>query len=194
MLKEISDEELWRNIKSYNSQSDFNELYNRYWEKLYTNAFFKLKDRDASANIVQDIFVMIWRRKDFLDIECMETYLGCAVRYGVLREQKRTKKAKTILVENELFPSPVFSNDASVELIYKGLEQKVEKELDKLPKRCKEIFLLSRKSQLSSSEIAAIFNISNRTVDNQITIALSHLRMCIKDIVTYMIILGSLFI
>lgn len=193
MLKEISDQQLWLNIKNGNSQEDFIELYHRYWEKLYTNAFYKLKDRDASANIVQDIFVTLWRRREFLNIECVPTYLGCAVKYSIFRELRKRKKEKSLLTGNISLLSPVAANDGSYELTYKSLEQQVEKELNKLPRRCKEIFLLSRQNQLTSSEIASFFNISKRTVDNQITLALAHLRVSIKDIITFFIVLSGLF-
>lgn len=191
MLNVISDEQLWLNIKCEGSLADFNELYNRYWEKLYTNAFYYLKDQDLSANVVQDIFVTIWRRRKFLTIECMRTYLGCAVKYAVFRELKKTKRKRSIPFENITTLSNGAINNVDAQITYRYLEAEVEKELDKLPKRCKEIFLLSRWDQLTSNEIADYLNISKRTVDNQITLALKHLRLNVKDIITLTVVITN---
>lgn len=193
MLSELTDQQIWGNIKNNDSEADFNELYNRYWEKLYLNAFHRLRDNDAAANIVQDIFVTLWRRRKFLSIDCMQTYLGCAVRYGVFREFKKGKLKKAVLYEDISVLQKADVHDNGYELIYKNLELKVYNELNKLPQRCKEIFLLSRMEQLSSTEIAEHFNISKRTVDNQITLALKHLRLSLKDIIAGFIIFFLLF-
>jgi RNA polymerase sigma-70 factor (ECF subfamily) len=56
--------------------------------------------------------------------------------------------------------------------------------LDKLPKRCQEIFYMSRIDNLSNQEIAGRLGISRRTVENQITAALKHLRTCFKQVLT----------
>ena len=53
--------------------------------------------------------------------------------------------------------------------------------LEKLPKRCQEIFYLSRMDNLSNQEIAGRLGISKRTVENQITTALKHLRSCFRQ-------------
>ena len=70
-------------------------------------------------------------------------------------------------------------NDGDLNIRYQDLEKIVDRELDKLPKRCKEIFTLSRRAQLSNDEIASRLEISKRTVENQLTHALRHLRLSI---------------
>lgn len=178
----LSDEQLWHNITN-DSHDDFNELYNRYWEVLYTNAFYKLKDADSAANVVQDVFVTIWRRRKFINIVCIKTYLGCAVKYSVMKELKNARKFKTAMLDEIPVSASSTVQDAGFSTIYTSLELAIDKELNKLPLRCKEIFLLSRRNELSAAEIAAYFNISRRTVDNQITLALRHLRGSLKNII-----------
>jgi RNA polymerase sigma-70 factor (ECF subfamily) len=55
--------------------------------------------------------------------------------------------------------------------------------LRQLPQRCREIFLMSRKDQLNNDEIASRLSISKRTVENQLTTALKHLRVELKRII-----------
>jgi RNA polymerase sigma factor (sigma-70 family) len=76
------------------------------------------------------------------------------------------------------------------DLTYRDLQSSVEANLQDLPERCREIFLLSRKEQLSIPEIAERLAISRRTVENQLTRALNHLRHSLGDLYTVFFLLG----
>jgi RNA polymerase sigma-70 factor (ECF subfamily) len=71
-------------------------------------------------------------------------------------------------------------NDGELNIRYQELEKSVDRELEELPRRCKEIFTLSRREQLSNDEIASRLDISKRTVENQLTYALRHLRLSMR--------------
>ena len=72
-------------------------------------------------------------------------------------------------------------DETSNQLLFKELQQRIEQAIDKLPHRCKEIFLLSRYEGLKYKEIADKLKISNKTVENQIVEALKRIRKAIQD-------------
>jgi RNA polymerase sigma-70 factor (ECF subfamily) len=79
-------------------------------------------------------------------------------------------------------------NDGELNIHYQDLEKSVDKELEELPRRCKEIFTLSRREQLSNDEIAIRLDISKRTVENQLTHALRHLRLSMRHFLIIMFV------
>jgi RNA polymerase sigma-70 factor (family 1) len=186
----LPDDKLWDEIVN-NDPKAFAALFNQYWSKLFTTAFFHLKDQEACSEIVHDIFLNIWMKRDHLKIECFPNYLTAAVRYHIFK-YIRSQKAVPLEYTEELEDCTMAScmNNGGDKLIYNELETEVYTYIKKLPKRCQEIFLLSRKANLSNDEIARQLGISKRTVENQLTYALQHLRISMKGFFVLAVIIG----
>lgn len=182
MLKDLPDIELWEAIKE-NDAKAFAVLFDRYWSKLFTTAFKHLKDSEACAEVTHDIFLNLWLKRDRLNILSFPNYLQASVRYHVYR-YKKTLRAIPIQYTDELenIKESNFAHAGDYDLRYYELENTVNSYLSGLPERCREIFLLSRKDQLTNDEIAIRLSISKRTVENQITHALRHIRSSLKDV------------
>lgn len=84
------------------------------------------------------------------------------------------------------------TNDGENRLINRDLDKWLQQQLMHLPTRCQEIFILSRKDGLRNEEIADRLNISKRTVENQITIALQHIRKNLTNISFTLVLLSIL--
>jgi RNA polymerase sigma-70 factor (ECF subfamily) len=183
MLAELTDLALWNAVKEDDIQA-FDVLFNRYWSKVFTSAFNRLRDRNACIEITNDIFVMLWMKRDKLDIQSFEGYLQTVTRNRVYKHFK-TLKSFPVDYEEHMENVPVQRYAAAVDydLRYAELEKSVEYYLRQLPQRCREIFLMSRKDQLNNDEIASRLSISKRTVENQLTTALKHLRVELKRII-----------
>src|SRR5690606_3479376 len=67
----------------------FAGIYDRYWEKLYDAAYQRTRSREASEEIVQEVFLMLWRRKEELNIQCLSSYLAAIVRQSIYRFKPR---------------------------------------------------------------------------------------------------------
>ncbi len=72
--EQTSDALLWKEVQK-NNQKAFALLFKRYWSDAYTSAFAHLKDRNSCADLVQDIFLNIWEKRNNLDIESFKPYL-----------------------------------------------------------------------------------------------------------------------
>lgn len=177
----VSDLQLWASIRQHD-ESAFNELFRRYWIRLYKTAYQYLKDKETSEEVVHDVFLNIWDRRNELEIITFSSYMLTAIRYQIYNRMRALK-------------SPLIYGDDSIEVgsvsAYNTGENKIEEQelreqiynyLQALPKRCQEIFCMSRIEQLSNQEIAMRLGISKRTVENQLTAALKHLRGCLKHL------------
>ncbi len=181
-LEQLSDKELWDSIVEDNSQA-FAILYNRHWKTLYKTAVYYLKNEEAAEQILHDVFVVLWRRRKFLKIEDFSSYMFITTKYHVFKYLKATKVSIVDYIEK--YDEQSIAADYNIgesRLRHKDFETQLDQCLLGLPKRCKEIFWMSRIDHLSNDEIADQLGISKRTVENQITQALKHLRLSYKEL------------
>lgn len=172
--KEFSDEKLLCLLQEGDEKS-LEVIVLRYWEALYIVAFKILNDRHSCEDVIQEIFIKIWQNREKLKVSySLKAYLFAATRYEVYRQIKLHIQKQDRL-ELGYFNSIEKYNPHN-ELEYIELLSSVERIVDSLPERCREIYLLSREEQLSHKEISLRLKISTKTVENHITIALGRLR------------------
>src|SRR5688500_4926608 len=82
LYSEYSDQELVQLLVN-DDRNAFDQLYERHWFQLYQSAFYLLKDKDASKDIVQDVFLWLWQNRPTLNIAYLKAYLKAAVRFKV---------------------------------------------------------------------------------------------------------------
>jgi len=173
--KEHTDLELLAGIALGDNPS-FEELFRRYYEPLSHYAYKYVRDRVASEDIVQDVFLKLWNKREALkDDVALKPYLYVAVRNTSLNHIKIASRKATI--EDDKF-DPLFVNSRTAEddLQFQELEQKVMAAINQLPPKCREVFVLSRYEDKSYKEIAETLEISVKTVENQMGKALRKMR------------------
>ncbi len=152
----------------------FKEAYNDYFEVICRFLNYYTRDYQAIEEVVQDVFVVLWEEYEGKDIQYIKTFLYNSARNRMLN-YLRDKENHTVLLEKwariELEKSEA-ADCVDRELFYRLLQAAVES----LPEKCKEIFILSREEQLSYKEIAQVKEISVKTVENQMGIALKKIR------------------
>jgi RNA polymerase sigma-70 factor (ECF subfamily) len=175
----ISDIELLAQIKAGNHDA-FDILYKRYWATLVNTAFKRVGCQQKAEDLVQDIFIGIYRRRDALQITTsFAAYLQQALKYSILNEIRdklvREKFLKTAFIV------PDCKNDLAKALELKELSAKIDHTLNNLPPKCKEAFLLSRREHQPYKEISMHLSISVSTVEKHIVKALRILRANFND-------------
>ncbi|MFC6099451.1 RNA polymerase sigma factor [Olivibacter domesticus] len=154
----------------------FQCIYERYAKALYRSAYQLLNDKELCEDLIQELFINLWIKRDVLHISSLKPYLYISMKNQVLMAVRRKK----YLLNEELLLELKASETIEDYVHTKELQQSFQKEIDLLPKRCKEIFSLSRIEQLSNREIAERLQISIKTVENQMTIALRAMRIFLQ--------------
>jgi len=158
-IKDLNDAELLALIQQ-DERDAFKAIYNRYWSKLYISAYKILRDRYHSEDIVQEVLLKLWLKRSDNNIECLNAYLHNAVRFQVFNNIRNGKVRASLFVEiGELF----VENDAENNLLSSDFNRKLEASIIELPQKCRKIFLLSRREQMSTKEIADRLDISSKT-------------------------------
>lgn len=174
-----TDQELIALIAKDNREA-FAALYQRYWDKVFTVALHRLGDVHEAEEVVQEIFLSLWARRNSLQLtHSLQTYLSVAVKYKVINHLARQYRRQLQL--NELAnTAPQNFNSTAEWLNEKELRTQLEKGIGNLPEKCRIVFLLSREENKTYAEIAAELNISQKTVEAHMSKALSTLRQSLK--------------
>jgi len=176
MLTDCCDKELLDGLKQ-NDVSAFNTIYLHYSKPLYIYLLHKLKDPELCNDVLQDIFVAVWEKRDELIIAIsIKAYLYQAARFKIIDIYRRDIKYQKYLAE--LAGYIILDPSAITDRIdnRKKLEE-IENAVNSLPEKMKEIFILSRFEHQSNRDIASKKNLSQQTVKNQISKALRILRI-----------------
>ncbi|WP_183573621.1 RNA polymerase sigma-70 factor [Mucilaginibacter sp. X5P1] len=180
VLPTLSDQEILSLIGK-DDRAAFGELYSRYWRSLYQTAWNVLRDQESCMEVIQEVFVWLWDHRSGLQINSLPSYLKAAVKYKVTDILRSNKVREACFVNlDELDAANLLFDDDPLEL--KELKTVIAQMSAKLPARARLIFELSRNEQLSNREIATKLGISEKTVENQITIALKKLRVALGSV------------
>lgn len=190
ILEDLSDPELLELLHQDN-QAAFVCIYKRYWSELYRCAFKIFPNQETCEDLIHDVFLFLWNRRASLQVKSLKDYLYISVKNRALN---KIRSEKSLLKIANAQPAPV-SSDTPLDDRLNSIEiNKIyDMALADLPERCREIMIMSRKEHLSNKEIAARLNITPKTVENQITIALRQIRLKLEDFLVYVMVLCGIF-
>lgn len=176
-----------------NDTACFETLFKSHYSKLtfFANRF--VNNLEVAEEIVSDTFASLWEQRDELKIfTSANGYLYKMVQNRSLNYLKHQK------IESE-YVDYLKRNNLLSEIPGRYIDQYDQKELkkaintavDELPEKCRQVFKLSRYNQLKNKEIAQVLNISQKTVERHITIALERMRYCLQHLLLMCIVFFS---
>jgi RNA polymerase sigma-70 factor (ECF subfamily) len=169
-----NDVDLWNKFRE-GDQQVFGEIYELYYNSLYSYGRKFFQDASLIDDAIQELFITLWRTKSNLsEVTNIKFYLFRCLRRLVHNEQLKQEKVNLASFEYLAFPE----NDHSVQSFYEPdlLSEKLKIILKNLPARQLEAITLRYYENFSNQEIAEIMNISEKTVRNTLHNALSQLR------------------
>ncbi|RPE13520.1 RNA polymerase sigma-70 factor [Chitinophaga lutea] len=169
------------------NRAAFDEIYHRHWKSLYRTAYRVLKDEGACLDLLQDIFIWLWEHRGHLEVRVLHAYLSMAVKYKVANYIRQLKVRPSLFEEVEKLEIPDTATISALAL--NELKTIIAAFTEELPERCRQVFYLSRIEYLSNKEIAARLGVSEKTVENQLTIALKKLRLKLGSLHLWMFFL-----
>jgi len=157
-------------------QSAFEALYHRYWPEIYTMIYRRIGDREVAKDIVQDIFINLWRHRSRVVAErALAPWLNAVAKKQAVswyRKEMALRRRETSYQEAETLVAP-----ATTGLETGELHDILEREIEKMPANMKKSFRLSRYEDKSIREISVELSLSEQTVRNNISMALDRLKL-----------------
>lgn len=180
--EEMSDEELFIMFQHDDSHA-FSILYDRHWANLIKKALHKLSDEVAAEEVVQNVFVNLWKWKENIVLKGeLRYYVYTMLRNEIFRYLEDRFKHSTTIPIDEIASSRAVSmdNDGHERIEYLELQDQITHIVDGLPEKCRLIFQMSRDEGMTAKQIADQLNISHRTVETQLSKAIRTLKNAIR--------------
>lgn len=156
----------------------------RYYDALVRFVVPILKDEDASRDTVQEVFTRIWEKREKLqDDTRIKSYLYMAVRNQAINVLRKEERVQWVNEEQEMEAMAPREESTMKKVEEKDLQSRLQKALDAIPPKCRQVFELSRFEGMSYQQIAEAMEISIKTVENQMSKALQIMR---KELLPYL--------
>jgi RNA polymerase sigma-70 factor (ECF subfamily) len=168
----------------------FDELYNRYWKKLYMIACKKTGCKEDAMDLVQDLFIEFWnKRKSIAITSSLGTYLVSCLYHKTFHyfrakglQDKYVRNFQEFLQQSNQFEyssSSVLLHETELE--YELLQEMINQAIEEMPEKMREVFHMTRTGELSVAEVAAALSISPQTVKNQVGNAMKRLKKVVNE-------------
>jgi len=181
--KVLSDELLVKLLKA-NDDAALKEIYLRYWRSLFLNAFNRVRAREVAEELVQNIFLSLWEKRQTAEIIRLECYLKTCIKYqtiNYLKSKVLDRKYAEYLVQQTREEE---GGGESVLLIHE-LNDAIDRAIRQLPPKTQIVFRLSRLENRTVREIAMSLNISEKAVEYHITQSLKMMRLHLKEFIFF---------
>lgn len=170
--QKYSDAQLLQLLNDKDEEA-FTEIYNRYWEQLVDIGYYFTKDKQSVEEIVNDVFMRLWKRPSSFQIRCLREYLGTAVKFGIFKALLKTKRRQSLLKN---YAVPILSVEEEQRIEAKFTEAYINGIVEDLPEKSKLIYKYSRENGMNTADISNKMNIGQKAVEYHITKTLKVLR------------------
>lgn len=187
MEYKILSDELLVKLLRIGEQEAFEEIYKRYWQKLLRSAQFKIRSKETIEEILQDLFISLWEKREKVEIGNLEAYLNTSLKYLIINQIKKQilqeKFVEYSYNKNEL------TEDVDESVAFNELSAAIEQAIKQLPEKTQQIFRLNRLEYKSVKEISTLLDTPERTVEYHITQSLKALRIHLREFITLTLLL-----
>ena len=179
MTDDFSDDKTLLEALEKGDEKAFAYLMHYFFKKLCVYAYSLCKDKDQAEDIVQNVFLKLWKRRESLNNTIkLNGFLYKSVYNEFIDQYRQTKKV--ILLEKKHIDLLSKVVDEEPDSNFEKLVKTINTEIDNLPPKCKEVVILSKKEGLTNIEIAEFLKISIKSVESHITKAYKIIKDRIK--------------
>lgn len=184
--------EEWLRVKggfNTNAEKTFEEIYNALWKTLYSVALNYIHDTAAAQEVVQDVFVNLWVKRERLQsVDDIRPFAMRAIRNRIYDHFDKVSVQQRYI--HRVAQSETHSVNATQEQVeYEETFSLIDTEIDRLPHTTRTVFRLSRFDKFTNEEIATQLQLSVKSVEYHVTQALKKLRVRLKYTGTVLLLL-----
>ncbi|MBI9065127.1 MAG: RNA polymerase sigma-70 factor [Marinilabiliaceae bacterium] len=162
------------------NKGEFKQLFNSKFESLKLYVYYKCGDESLASDITQDVFMKIWENRKSIRKSTVTSLLYTMANNLFISEYRRNKRDIKLQVKDEMEETQYSAEEMYV---YLETKKRYENTLNTMPCEAREVFLMSRIEELKYREIADRLQISIKTVEKRMSIALGCLRQELRSVV-----------
>lgn len=173
-------DELKRRIAVYEDEAAYKEIFMMLFSSLTRFATSIVHSRETAEEIVSDVFVQLWNKRSQIEqIQDLRVYLFIAVKNNAVRKAKQQLKFSPLLLDELNVEMDSFDLNPEDRLLSAEAVKSIEQSIEQLPPRARLIFKLAKEDKMKYKDIASLLQISVKTVDHQLAIALKKIATAI---------------
>lgn len=172
-----TDPELLQLLRE-NNRAAYNEIYNRYWKKMLLVAWNHSRNEELAKDIVQEVFITLWEKRQQQDIQSLSAFLATAIKYQVFKHYRKEQRRAALARDN--YTVETTSQDEAL-LEARFLKDLIDGIVEDMPEKCRLVFHYSRNLGLNNHEIAEQTDVTRKTVENTLNRALRIIRGQLKN-------------
>lgn len=158
----------------------FADIYRHYFVRLFRFCYSIVHVKEPAEEIVHDVFMNLWKRREaFSAIENLDVYLYVSVKNLSLNYLRNKRPTVSMDIEVHCDRYIQFHADPETLLVSAEKVKKILLAIDQLPPRCKLIFKLIKEDGLRYKDVAKLLDLSVKTVEAQLAIAIKKIAITI---------------
>ncbi|MDN5287882.1 MAG: polymerase sigma factor [Mucilaginibacter sp.] len=135
-------------------------------------------DEVVSKDIVHEVFMSLWERRDIVDIKDLKSFLTTAARFSIFKHYQREKHRSELFNKNYEY-NELANDESKLDALF--LQEYIDGIVEEMPKKCRLVFRYSREMGMKNTEIADKINITEKGVEATLTRALKIIRIELKN-------------
>jgi RNA polymerase sigma-70 factor (ECF subfamily) len=164
-----------------NDQEAFKRFYNMFFVTLLRFCFSLVKSKEVAEEIANDVFMHCWQKRDTLrEVKNPSVYLFVVAKNRIIDYKRRMATQRQVAISEEDKVTIAFDSDPEQLMISAEMKRKLESTIQQLPPRCRMVYIMVKQYGLKYKEVATLLNLSVKTVENQLAIAMKRLTLSIS--------------
>jgi len=159
----------------------FDRIYEMYHKRVYYFALSYLKNREEAEEIVQEVFLNLWRSREQIKEYYVFSRYIFKISFNAIHKSFRKQSSDRKHMENIIKDIVLEDDSTNIDLEYNNLMELADRYIEKLPPKQKSVFLMSITENLTNQDIAQKLKISRKTVDNHLSNARAFLKKSFID-------------
>lgn len=163
-------------VHTKNDVQAFKKIYFLFYNRLFQLALFYVKSHEVAEEIVDDVFVNIWEKRETLkDVKNFAAYIYVATKNRSLKHNSKTLGRIFIDLDERGVHLVDSGPNPEIQINEKDMDQFIQNLINGLPEKCQLVFRLVREDQMKYKEVAQLLNISIKTVEYHMGVAVNKL-------------------
>ncbi len=179
LQKNYSDKQLI-NALQQGDVAAFNKIYELFWYRLFLVAYQRLRQKEVARELVQNLFMKLWEKRESLIIDDLNGYLYGAMKYAVI-DYIRSQLVANKYIQHRTTAQNGIEETTERMVAFDDISEALEEGIMKLPEKCQQVFRLSRLNNWPTDKIASHLNLSEKTVQYHLTKSLKFLRRYLRE-------------
>ena len=165
-------------IYRYNDEEAFEKLFKLYYSRLLHFSFLILKNNELAEDVVLEVFAVLWeKREKIAEIKQFNNYLYISVKNRSLDKIKKFKELITLDGKDQPMTEQIIYQNPENQVLNDELLAALNGAILNLPERCRLVYRLIKEDGLKYKEVAELLDISVKTVDNHLSLAMNRIRI-----------------